>query len=419
MPDLQREIGLPRATAYGVGQILGAGIYAILGEAVALTGESIVVAFLLSAVVASFTGLSYAELSSRLPSAAGDYAYVSEAFDSDLVAEFTAVARLLVGVIAAATVALAFAGYLSSLAAVSIVPTALALVAVLSVVNFVGIDVSTKLNVFMAAAGVVGMLVVIWVGIGSWGAVDPFSTPNDLTGLFRASFLVFFAYVGFEDLVNVAEETENPSVTVPRAIVFALLTTTVLYALVAVSSVGVVDWRTLGGSDSPLALVAQVGLGPSAGVFLAVVALFSTTNTALINLISTSRLVYGVAESDQRVFPTVLSRVHPDRKTPYFAVALVGVGAVPFALLGDIGTVAELANLAMLTLFGLVNAALLNLRRSGAAEAGRTTEAGNPEATGASPEFEVPFNVGWVPVTAVLGLLSSVALVGFYLLRML
>jgi APA family basic amino acid/polyamine antiporter len=399
MADLRREIDLPRATLYGVGQILGAGIYAILGEAAGLTGDSVLVSFLLAAIVASFSGLSYAELSSRFPVGEADFVYVNEAFEIRWLSVFTAVIRLLVGVIAAATVALAFAGYLSAFLPASPVSSAIGLIIVMSAINFAGIDLSTKLNVAFVAVEVIGLLIVIWAGAGSWSAVDVFHTPNGSAGLLQAAFLVFFAYIGFEDLVNVTEETENAPITIPRAILLSIGVTTVLYLLVGTSSVAVVDWELLGQSESPLALVVRTGVGTEAGLLVAAIALFATMNTVLINLISTSRLVYGVAKEEHRTFPAMLSRVHASRGTPHLAIATVGVLASAFALIGDVGTVAALANLAMLVLFVLVNTALIRIRF--------TSDA-------ADPEFRAPFNVGRLPLTAVAGALSASALAVFY-----
>lgn len=404
MPELKRDVNLPRATIYGVGQILGAGIYAILGEAAGRTGESIGLSFLLAALIASCTGLSYAELVSRYPKAAGDYVYVRHAFDNELLAEFTAVSRLLVGIIAAATVALAFAGYLASIVTVPLVPTAIALLVLLSVINFWGIDFSTRLNVVFTGISVLGLLLIIWIGIGEWTTVNVFQTSRGLTGLVHASFLIFFAYVGFEDVVNIAEETQDPTTVIPRAIVLAIVITTTIYLMVAFSAVAVVEWDVLGQSASPLALVAQTGFGSGSALLLAVIALFATTNTALINLISTSRVLYGVSKSEYQVFPTIFSRVHSTRDTPYIAIALIGMAALPFTVIGDLGDVAELANLAMLTLFALVNVALLKLRVSDA----------EPK-----PAFRAPLNVGRISLTALVGLLSAVGLIVFYLSQLL
>jgi APA family basic amino acid/polyamine antiporter len=399
MPELRRELGLLEAVVYGVGLILGAGIYAILGEATGVTGGSIVVSFLLAAVVASMTGLSYAELSSRYPGSEGDYIYVRRAFDRPVLSDLTAVGRLLMGVISAAAVALAFSGYLSAFVDVPTVPVAVGLLVLTAVINAWGIEFSTRLNVAFTAIEVAGLLVVIWVAGGSWGNADVLQAPNGLAGVVEASFLAFFAYLGFGSIVNLSEETRDATRTIPRAVLVSIAITTVLYVLVGLSAVSLVDWQVLGGSSSPLAEVARAGWGPAGATLLAVVALFSTTNTVLILQISTSRLLYGVSKSQYQVMPELFSRVHPDRGTPHYAVALVGALAVPFVFLGDIGVVAGLANLMLLVVFVLVNAALLKLRYA------------EPEVRGG---FRAPLNVGWVPLTAVGGLVSCLGLVAFY-----
>ena len=402
-PSLRRDLGLAEVVVYGVGLILGAGIYAILGEATAVAGESVPLAFLAAAVVASFTGLSYAELASRFPRGEGDYVYVRETFGKRP-AEVVAFLRVFVGSVSAAAVALAFAGYLSSFVDLSPVLAAVALVAVASAVNFWGIDVSAKLNLVFTAAEVGGLALVIWLGLGSWGSVAVLDAPFGPGGVLEATFLVFFAYLGFGSIVNVAEETEDPTRTVPRAIVLSVGITTVLYVLVAVSAVGVADWRALGESASPLALVAEAGGGPAAASIVGAIALTSTANTVLILLVSSSRLVYGVSKSEYRSFPTLFSRIHVRRGTPYLAVALVGGLTVPFVLLGDLGQVAALANGSLLVVFVAVNAALLKLRFD------------RPENR---EGFTAPLTVGRLSVTALCGLVTALGLLVVYLGRFL
>lgn len=400
MGELRRELGLFEVTVYGVGLILGAGIYAILGEAAGLAGESIGAAFLLAAAVATPTGLSYAELASVYPEEEGDYLYVREAFGSEALSGVTALLRTFVGVVSAAAVALAFAGYLSSFVRVPAVPVAVALVAAAGAVNFWGIEFTSRLNLLFTAVEVAGLLVVVWVGAPTWGTVDALQAPNGVSGVVRAAFLVFFAYIGFGSVVNVSGEVTDARRTVPRAILLAIGTTTVLYVAVGVSAVGVVDWQVLGRSASPLATVAAAGWGPVAFTAVGVVALFSTTNTVLILQVSTSRLLFGVAKEEYRALPSVLSRVHTGRQTPYVAVAAVAVATAAFTVLADVGQVASLANFALLVVFALVNAALLRLRYA------------RPDA--ARP-FRAPLNVGRLSLTAVAGLLACLALLAFSL----
>ncbi|MEF8807287.1 APC family permease [Natronomonas sp.] len=400
MSTLRRELGLLEAVVYGVGLILGAGIYAILGEATGVTGGSIVVSFLLAAAIASLTGLSYAELASIFPKAEGDYIYVRKAFDREIIADVTAFGRLSMGVISSAAVALAFSGYLSVFVDVPSVLIAVFLVVLMTGVNFWGIELSTKLNLLFTGIEVAGLLIIIWIGSGSWGDAQVLQAPNGLFGVVNASFLIFFAYLGFGSIVNLAEETEGATVTIPRAIILSIGITTVLYVLVGLSAVALVDWQVLGRSASPLAEVAAVGWGPFGATALGVIALFSTTNTVLILQISTSRLLYGVSKSEYHVFPETFSRVHPSRQTPHYAVALVGLLTIPFVFLDDIGLVAGLANLMLLIVFVLVNVALLKLRYS------------RPDA---DRGFRAPLNVGQLSLTAVGGLLTSLGLIVFYI----
>lgn len=401
MPELRRELGLLEAVVYGVGLILGAGIYAILGEATGVTGGSIVISFLLAALIASLTGLSYAELASLFPKAEGDYIYVREAFDPEILSDVTALGRLLMGVISSAAVALAFSGYLSSFVDVPSIPIAVLLVVAMTGVNYWGIDLSTKINILFTGIEVAGLLIIIWLARGSWGNADIFQAPNGAFGVIHAGFLIFFAYLGFGSIVNLSEETEDAAVTIPRAILLSIGITTLLYVLVGLSAVALVDWRVLGSSASPLAAVARAGWGPLGATVLGAIALFSTTNTVLILQISTSRLFYGVSKAEYNVFPEVFSQVHPTRQTPHYAVVVVGLLTIPFVFLGDIGIVAGLANLMLLLVFVLVNAALLKLRYS------------RPDV---ERGFRAPLNVGQLSITAVAGLLSSLGLIAFYVL---
>lgn len=398
MAELKRELGLFEATVYGVGLILGAGIYAIIGEAAGLAGEALIFSFLIASLVAAFTGLSYSELSSIYPQAEADYIYVRSAFRSKRLSELTALLRIAVGVVSAAAVALAFGGYLSSFLPIPVILAAMALILLCSLASFYGIEFSAKLNILFTAVEVSGLLIIIWLGYGSWGEVDIFQAPGGLGGLLLSSFLIFFAYMGFEAIVNISEETRQASRNIPRAILISIAVTTLLYVLVGISSVSLASWQALGMSSSPLALVAMVGWGPEAFTLISVIALFSTTNTVLITLISTSRILYGVSKSKYHSLPTVFSRVHGARRTPHYSVLAVALLAALFTLPGDVGAVAGIANLFILVVFTLVNTSLLKLRHHG-------VKAG----------FRAPLNIGELSLTALAGTLTSLGLIVFYL----
>ena len=404
MAELKRAVGLLEASVYGVGLILGAGIYAILGEAVAETGESIIISIVLASGVATFTGLSYAELASRYPKGEGEYLYAWAAFGNKRLSEVTALLRVLTGTISAAAVALAFGGYLSAFVPLSIVPVAVGLLIVMSAVNFTGIETSAKVNLLFTAIEIAGLLLIIALGVGTWDTVEVGQFNRGATGVLSATFLLFFAYVGFESLVNIAEEMKRPSKTIPRAIGISIVLSTVVYVLVGLSALGLVDWQVLGESVAPLAEVALAGWGEGAFVALSAIALFATSNTVLIVLISTSRVVYGVSKEEYNSFPSAFARVHPTRRTPYVAVTLVAVVTIPFALVGDLGFVAGLANAALLAVFVIVNLSLLKLRY-----AGDPTDGG----------YRAPINIGRFSVTAFVGLISSLGLLLFYLSQVL
>lgn len=363
--ELRRAIGLPAATLYGTGLILGAGIYAVIGVAIGATGPSVVFAFVIAAVVALFTGLSYADLSSRYPKGEAEYLYTLRAFSSRRLSELTALGRVATGVISAAAVSLAFGGYLSAIAPIDPVITAVGLLAVATAINWWGIEASTRVNMLFTVIEISGLLLIIWVGLPMVGTVELTALTHGWAGLLEASFLVFFAYIGFEALANLAEETTHAEVTIPRAIQLSLLICTVLYIAVAIAAVAVVDAAILGVSTAPLATVATAAVGPNGGVILVVIALFATANTALMIVVSTSRVVYGVGKSEYRSLPPVFARVDADHGTPVVAIVAVGFAAIAFALIGSLELVTMLTNLALLSVFVLVNAAALKLHRSG------------------------------------------------------
>lgn len=402
MVELRRELGLFEATVYGVGLILGAGIYAVLGEATGLAGESVFFAFVIASFVGMLTGLSYSELSSMYPKEEADYIYVRSAFDHKKLSEVTAIFRIFVGIVSAAAVALAFGGYLSSFIPAHMILLAITIIVISSAINFYGIRFSSKINILFTAIEVLGLLIVIWMGAGSWGQVDVLQAPRGLKGIFQSAFLIFFAYIGFESLVNITEETREASKKIPQAIIISIVVTTVLYILVSISAVAIVDWQALGQSNSPLALVALEGWGPEAFTVITVIALFATMNTVLITLISTSRILYGVSKDEYHFLPAVFSKVHRKTRTPHVAVLSVCLLSILFTLLGDIGAVAGLANLFLLIVFVLVNAALLKLRY---------------RYPGLKRGFKAPLNWGNLSFTALAGFITCLALIIFYLIQ--
>jgi len=391
--SLKREIGLFGATSYGVGIILGAGIYALIGPAASIAGNSIWISFIIGALISSFTGLSYAELSALFPKAAAEYVYVKRTFENELLAFLTGWLIIFTGAVSASTVALGFAGYFKALFNSPTILTALALIALLSFLNFYGIKESSRVNILFTAVEIVGLLLIIFLGIGRFGEVNYLDTPN-VQGIFAAAALMFFAYLGFEDIVNIAEETKNPQKILPRALILSILITAIFYVLVALSAVSLAGWKELGASSAPLAYAASKVLGENAFSVMSYIALFATANTVLIISIVGSRMIYGMAKDGS--LPPILSKVHLKRRTPWIAVICVMVVSMFFVLLGDIELVAGITSFGVFITFAFVNLSLIWLRY-------KKPKLKRP--------FKAPINIGKFPVIAFLGLVSCALMV--------
>jgi len=393
---LKRSVGLLATILYGIGIILGAGVYALVGEAAATAGNSLWLSFVLAALVSSFTGLSYMELISMFPQSAAEYVYVKNAFKNKLLAFNVGWIETFADTIAASTVSLGFAGYFSALFGVSVIPVALVLLAVLSFVNFWGISESSKLNVIFSLVETAGLILVIILALfyGHFGSVNYFEMPYGITGVLSGAALIFFAYIGFEDLANISEEVKDAKRNVPKALLISVLVTTIIYVLVGISVVSLVDWQTLASSKAPLALAVSSVLGDQAFFLMSIVALFATANTVLICLIVVSRHMYGMSADGS--LPKPLSRIHKKRRTPWVAVIVSMIIAMAFVLLGQIKLVASITDLGTFYIFIFVNACAIVLRYR------------MPDK---KRMFRVPLNIGRFPLIPFFGLLTSLLLV--------
>lgn len=392
MAELSRHLGLFHTTMYGVGLILGAGIYALIGDAAGEAGNSVWISFVLAAIASVFTGLSYAELSSMYPKAAAEYSFVKNAFKNNFVAFLVGWLTLFVAIISAAAIALGFGGYLTQLFQIPIVIAAVLIIGVLTFVNYFGIRESSSMNIILTIAEAVGLGIVIWAGMSITGVqIDYFDMPHGFSGIFSAFTLVFFAYIGFENIANIAEEIKNPKRVLPRAIILAITITAIVYVLVSLSAVRVLDWQALDASFAPLADVIKTALGQEWGFGILVIALFATTNTVLIMLVSGSRILYGV--SIDRALPAIFSIIHQKRKTPWVAAIVIGVLAAAFVFIGDIETVANISVFAIIMVFVLVNLSLIWLRY---------------KEPNLERQFRSPGNIGKFPILAALGIITPI-----------
>jgi APA family basic amino acid/polyamine antiporter len=394
MAKLKRVLGLFSVTLYGIGVILGAGIYVLIGEATAKTGNSIWMSFLLAAIIASFTGLSYCELSSMYPKAAPEYTYTKKAFKNPLLSFLVGWLVFFMSIVGASTVALGFGNYLYAILGTPVVISAILLVIILSVLNFYGIEESTKFNVIFTLIEIFGLVIIILIGAMYFGKVNYFEMPFGINGIFSATTIVFFAFLGFEYVATLGEESKNARKVLPIAIILSILITTLLYVLVALASVSVVGWQELGRSGAPLALVASRAFGNKAFFLLSFIALFATANTVLANLISGSRIMYGMAYDGS--LPKFLASIHKKRRTPLYTIFVVMVISIAFLFVREIDVLARATSLGALVVFSLVNTSLIKLRLS---------------APKSRKQFKVPLNIGNFPLLTFLGLLFSIILI--------
>lgn len=368
-PSLKRGLGFVLLTLYGVGVTVGAGIYVLVGKVSAEAGLYGPVAFLIASVVAGLTALSYGELSGRYPVSAGEAIYLNEAFHSRVLGTAVGLLVAATGLVSAAVISLGFVGYLNTLVATPETVTLFVVISALAGLAIWGITESVILSSLVTVAEVGGLLLVIFFGLDdmvtspltSQALFPPFDA-GIWSGIVSGALLAFFAFIGFEDMVNVAEEVRDPVRTIPRAIVATLAITTVLYLLVSAISVSAVPLDDLIASDAPLALVFERTSGLD-GKLLGGIAVFAVLNGALIQMIMGSRILFGLAR--QGWMPKILGLVHPGRRTPIVATLAVGAAILALALSFPLVQLAEATSYITLTVFTLVNLALLRIRFRG------------------------------------------------------
>lgn len=388
-PALKRVMGPKLLLLFIIGDILGTGIYALVGQVAEEVGGAAWVPFLVAFAIAMITAFSYLELVTKYPQAAGAALYTHKAFGIHFLTFMVTFVVMSSGITSASTASRAFAANLNEgfgldLGNGGIVLIALGFMLLVALVNFRGVGESVKLNVVLTLVELSGLLLVILIGIyaiaggdADWSRVVAFDTPED-KGVFlavtSATSLAFFAMVGFEDSVNMAEECHEPRRIFPKIMITGLTVTGVIYVLVAICSVALVPVGPLAGSETPLVEVVRAGApGIPADVVLPFISMFAVANSALINMLMASRLLYGMA--NQAVLPKPLARVHPFRRTPW--VAIIFTTLISFALISyvsldsDSDVVSALGgttSLLLLAVFTIVNVAVLVLHRDRIAE---------------------------------------------------
>lgn len=364
---LKRTLTLPLLTFFGLGTILGAGIYVLVGEVAGLAGMHAPLAFVVAAVVASFTAFSYAELAARHPTSAAEAVYVQEGFGRPWLSMLAGALVLFAALASAAALANGFAAYLRLFVDVPAWTAVLAVLLALGALAAWGIHESARAAAVATLIEIGGLLLVVAVSGESLLALPqrlPELAPPlrgaAWPGIFLAAFVAFFAFIGFEDMANLAEEVIEPERTMPRAILLALAIATALYLLVAVTAVLALSRAELAGNDAPLALMYAKATGREP-FFIGLIALFAVLNGALVLLIRAARVLHGL--SARGWLPAGLGRVHPVRRTPMLATAVVTAATLVLALALPLVSLARATSAAILVVFCLINLALLRIRR--------------------------------------------------------
>lgn len=367
-PSLERSIGLFALVVYGVGDMVGAGIYGTIGQVAHSMGNAVWMAFVVSMIAALLTGLTYASLASRYPRAAGAAYVTQRAFGFPFLSYVVGLAVVASGLTSMATGSRVFAATLGPLVGSPPVWLVFAgFLLVLAAVNFWGIRECVAVNIVCTVIEVGGLLLIIAVSLPHFGSVNYLETPPASGGLgfplvMSGAVLAFYAFVGFEDLLNLAEEVKNPRRTMPWGIVLAVLCATVVYVLVSIAAISVVPYADLGDSEkgAPMAQITKAAAPWIPHQAYTAITLFAVANTALMNFIMGSRLVYGM--SRQGLLPRVLGTVHPARRTPHVAIATLLIIVLLLALAGNIKELASATSLLLLLVFALMNAALILLK---------------------------------------------------------
>jgi basic amino acid/polyamine antiporter, APA family len=369
-PALKRVVTMPMLALYGIGNIVGAGVYVLIGKFAEPAGYFAVVAFLIAALVAFCAALCYAELAARFPVSAGVSVYLHEAFKTRRLSTIVGLMLVAAGTISTATLLKGFAGYFSQImplpAWVSIVGMSVLLIVVIlrGIKESVGVAALLTLLEVGGLIFLVGSILVFQPGAVSnytagFAATAGTLDPALLAGVISGAFVAFYAFVGFEDMVNIAEEVKQPQVASPRAILISLAVVTVLYLAVAVTVLGVLPPGVVGASPAPLAEAYRAATGNSTFIIV-VVSLLATLNGVVVNIVMGSRFLYGMA--GRGWIPAWFSKVS-GRHVPAQSVLLVGALAVLAALALPIDRLAQLTSLLLLCVFVAVNVSLIVIRR--------------------------------------------------------
>lgn len=393
-----RELGLLEATTLGVGAMIGAGIFILSGMAAGIAGPAAIFSYILCGLMTLFTALSYSELSSSIPLAGGGYTFVHQGLGG-YIAFLSGWALIFGSVVACALYALGFAEHFSPLLdmVMKVSPpikfSAFAIALLLLLVNIKGTKESGKTQNFFTLAKIAMLIIFIALCIPhvKVGNLKPFA-PFGFTGIISATALIYISFFGFELISSASEEIKNPKKTVPKAILLSLFIPMLIYVGVVLVSVGILDYQTLGTSAAPLVLIAGKVLGSYGLLFVLIAGLLATISALNATVLAAARQTYAMGRDGY--LPGKIFRLHPKFKTPYTAVAAVGVVILFFTLSGEVKFAAHLANFCFLFALILVNLSVIMLRKK-------------------EPRLKRPFKLPWHPVIPLLAIACNVLILAF------
>ena len=367
--ELRRSLSLPLITFYGLGTILGAGIYVLVGKVAGAAGIYAPVSFALAAVTAGLSAFTYMELCSRYPLSGGAAVYTQKGFGLRWLSILVGFLIVLSGLVSAATISRGFVGYFRVFFEVPEAMIIIGVVIAIALLAAWGIAQSVAATAVATIIEVGGLLLIIGVAYASFGALPErlpeLVPPIELVawqGIFLGSFLAFYAFIGFEDMVNVAEEVKNPERTLPRAILIAIVISTALYLAVSLAAVLVLPLDQLSASEAPLALMFEQATGASPKV-MASISLFAVINGALVQIIMAARMLYGM--SREGWLPKGIGKLNARTQTPIFATILVSLAVLVLALALPLVTLAKVTSFAVLAVFAIISLALIRLKHAG------------------------------------------------------
>lgn len=365
--SLIRALGLSALIIYGVGDILGAGIYAIIGKIAGHAGSLTWLSFAIAMGIVFLTALTYGELGSRFPRSGGVSVYIQEAFDSQWLSTWAGLLLLSATILSMSTLSHAFVGYLRSFGFK--IPNWLGVsgfLILLFLINLRGIKQSSVANIISTLVEVSGLLIVL--GFGFWYLATTHTEAIVTSGekipgirdVFQGAALAFFAFTGFEDLANIAEEVKQPEKNIPRAILSSIGAAGILYLAVSWMATAIIPGSELSHSDSPLLDVVSKSYPAMPQYLFSIIAIFAVSNTTLLNYITASRLLYGMSKSN--LLPKFLQKVHPKFHTPYIAILLIFPIVLGLGLTGTLGGLASSTSTIVLMVFSLSSVALVKIK---------------------------------------------------------